>query len=244
MSAVFFASGRASGAQRVAGFERDQFRDLLRSRFHRVGDLEEHAPPVARHGPAPGGEGARRRLHRAFDIRFRAARHLGDGHALRRILDRDHGAGRARHPLAVDQHLTMDERLLRCAFEGFADGHDALPIVDPRFTPKRRQAQPSLPRGNPEPVAGLVLVSNPPVRAGFLVHKLAFFGFVSDQDGFLSPIKLASFRRIYFRCGACPMAASMFNDSAMPRGPVGPIPNRLLFLLLQRICRRIVNLDR
>ena len=73
--------------------------------FHRVGQLEEHAGPLAGRRLEPRGKRVLRRLDRTLDIRLGAPRDLGDRLAGRRVHDLLRPALDGVHPFAADQVL-------------------------------------------------------------------------------------------------------------------------------------------
>ena len=112
---------RARVAQRVAGVERLEPRELFGVGLDQVGELEQDAAAIGRGQAAPRREGAlRRRLDRAVDVGRAGHRHVGD-----RSSCRAGSAWPASRPtqrvdeLAVDEELVADRRaqasgLLRC----------------------------------------------------------------------------------------------------------------------------------
>ena len=92
------------GAQRIAGFFRQDLHHLLEACFEFVGNLLQETAALARYRPAPGGKRRLRRIDRAVDVLRVAARDVGDHGARAGRFDGDPATVRRVDPGAVDQH--------------------------------------------------------------------------------------------------------------------------------------------
>jgi hypothetical protein len=115
---VSFRPGLRS--QRVAGFERDQSREVFVPGLKRVTDPLQHAPAFARRHLAPGLERFGCSMHRTINVLGLSARDFGNDPALSRILDCDGFAGSGLYPCAVDEHARAQD-LVRCRGWYFLD---------------------------------------------------------------------------------------------------------------------------
>ncbi len=109
MSTALRASPRACVRIALPGLLGEDTRHLLDVLLHRVGDLLQQAPAVARHDAAPCRKRLRGRFDGAFDVFRAAAWDMRDGLAGTRRLDRELPPARGADPGPVDEHFLASD---------------------------------------------------------------------------------------------------------------------------------------
>ena len=103
-------SSVARVAQRVAGVERFEPRQLFGVGLDQVGQLQQDAAAVGGGHAAPGRERTRRGGDRTVDVLAPGHRHLGDGRVVVRVQRRQRLARCGVDEAAVDEELVADRR--------------------------------------------------------------------------------------------------------------------------------------